>query len=317
MSCSPPRSLRLPHVLVFAGVDVSVELLLRRLIALLGELHSLLYPLAGLSPYLLELILVERVVLDQPVLDHREGIALAPLFDLFLGAVLLEEISGAVRGRPVGDRLDGVGFTALPHLLGQSIGDLDDGLYVHAVLLLEEISGAVRGRPVGDRLDGVGFTALPHLLGQSIGDLDDGLYVHAVYLLVLDAVRVELGSEVSHAGGALDGGAHPVLVVLDDKQAGTLAVPSPEPREVGGFVEGALADRTVTEIELGDVVGLLVAHGVGDADAEGYMPADDAVAAHQAALDVEEVHGAALALYEARLLAVELCHDLFGITTQK
>src|SRR5215212_5245233 len=265
MSWSPPRSLRLPHVLVFAGVDVSVELLLRRLIALLGELHSLLYPLAGLSPYLLEL-----VVLDQPVLDHREGIALAPLFDLFLGAVLLEEISGAVRGRPV-----------------------------------------------GDRLDGVGFTALPHLLGQSIGDLDDGLYVHAVYLLVLDAVSVELGSEVSHAGGALDGGAHPVLVVLDDKQAGTLAVPSPEPREVGGFVEGALADRTVTEIELGDVVGLLVAHGVGDADAEGYMPADDAVAAHQAALDVEEVHGAALALYEARLLAVELCHDLFGITTQK
>src|SRR5215212_9037702 len=237
MSWSPPRSLRLPHVLVFAGVDVSVELLLRRLIALLGELHSLLYPLAGLSPYLLELILVERVVLDQPVLDHREGIALAPLFDLFLGAVLLEEISGAVRGRPVGDRLD--------------------------------------------------------------------------------AVSVELGSEVSHAGGALDGGAHPVLVVLDDKQAGTLAVPSPEPREVGGFVEGALADRTVTEIELGDVVGLLVAHGVGDADAEGYMPADDAVAAHQAALDVEEVHGAALALYEARLLAVELCHDLFGITTQK
>src|SRR5215204_5962902 len=223
MSWSPPRSLRLPHVLVFAGVDVSVELLLRRLIALLGELHSLLYPLAGLSPYLLELIL----------------------------------------------------------------------------------------------LDGVGFTALPHLLGQSIGDLDDGLYVHAVYLLVLDAVSVELGSEVSHAGGALDGGAHPVLVVLDDKQAGTLAVPSPEPREVGGFVEGALADRTVTEIELGDVVGLLVAHGVGDADAEGYMPADDAVAAYQAALDVEEVHGAALALYEARLLAVELCHDLFGITTQK
>jgi hypothetical protein len=47
------------------------------------------------------------------------------------------------------------------------------------------------------------------------------------------------------------------------------------------------------------VVGLLVTHGVGDANPRGYVPADDAVAAHQATLDVEEVHGATLALYEA------------------
>jgi hypothetical protein len=47
------------------------------------------------------------------------------------------------------------------------------------------------------------------------------------------------------------------------------------------------------------------------------MPADNAVAAHQAPLDVEEVHGATLALYQARLPAVELGHYLFGITAQE
>ena len=47
------------------------------------------------------------------------------------------------------------------------------------------------------------------------------------------------------------------------------------------------------------------------------MPADDAVAAHQPVLHVEEVHGAALALHEARTLAVELGHYLVGIAAKK
>src|SRR5215208_6130464 len=264
------HGLRLPHVLVLAGIDVGVEFLLRRLLTLVGELDGLLYPLFGLALYLLELLLVEHVVLDELVLDHRDGVALAPLFDLFFCAVLLEEVGRAVRGRPVSERL-------------------------HRVRLAR----------------------LSYLLGHPLGDLDNGLDIHAVYLLMLDAVGVELGGEIRHRRRALHRCAHPVLVVLDDKQAGALSLHAPEPREVCGLVEGALAHRTVPEIELGDVVGLLVAHGVGDANPERYMPADDAVAAHQAALDVEEVHRAAFALYESCPLAVELGHDLFGITAQK
>ena len=47
------------------------------------------------------------------------------------------------------------------------------------------------------------------------------------------------------------------------------------------------------------------------------MAADDAVAAHEPVLDVEEVHGAALALDEAGALAVELGHHLVGIAAKK
>src|SRR5215210_4923764 len=264
------HGLLLPHILVLAGVNVGVEFLLRRLLALVGEFDGLLHPLLGLVPYLLEFLLAERVVLEELVLDQSERIALAPLFDLFFGAVLLEEV-----GR------------------------------------------TVRGRPVSERLDRVRLARLPYLLGHPLGDLDNGLDIHAVYLLVLDAVGVELGREVGHLRRALDAGAHPVFVVLDDEEARALALLAPEPREVGGLMEGTLADRAVPEIELGDVVGLLVTHGVGNADPDGYVTAYDAVAAHKATLDVEEVHGAALAFYETRLPAVELGHDLFGSTAKK
>src|SRR5918994_614465 len=47
------------------------------------------------------------------------------------------------------------------------------------------------------------------------------------------------------------------------------------------------------------------------------MTADDPVAAHEATLDVEEVHRAALALDDARSLAVELGHDVLGIAPQQ
>src|SRR5215203_2069538 len=260
------HGLRLPHVLVLARVDVGVELLLRRLLALVGELYGLLYPLLGLVLYLLYSVLVEHVVLYKLVLDHPYGITLTPLLDLFFGAVLLEEVGGAVRGRPVSQGL-------------------------HRVRLAR----------------------LPDLLHDPLGHLDDGLHVHAVHLLVLDAVGVELGGEVRHGGGALDRGAHPVLVVLDDEQARALAIFAPEPREVGRLVEGALADGAVAQVELADVVGLLVAHGVRDAHPKGYVPADDAVAAHEPVVHVEEVHGAALALHQPRAPAVELGHDLFGV----
>src|ERR671917_1611431 len=47
------------------------------------------------------------------------------------------------------------------------------------------------------------------------------------------------------------------------------------------------------------------------------MTADDPVAAHEATLDVEEVHRAALALDDARALAVDLGHDVLGVGPQQ
>ena len=88
------------------------------------------------------------------------------------------------------------------------------------------------------------------------------------------------------------------------------AVAAPEPGQVGRLVEGAVVDRAVAEVELDDAVGLLVAQGVGHADAERDVPADDAVAAPEPVLDVEQVHRAALALDQAGALAVELGHHL-------
>ena len=49
--------------------------------------------------------------------------------------------------------------------------------------------------------------------------LEHGEEVHAVDVFVLDAVGVELGGEVGHRGGALDAGAHAVVVVLEDEEA--------------------------------------------------------------------------------------------------
>ena len=82
-------------------------------------------------------------------------------------------------------------------------------------------------------------------------------------------------------GGPLDAGAHAVVVVLQHEEAGVQAVLAPEPGEVGALMERAVVDRAIAEIELDDAVGALVAQGIGHADAERNMPADDAVAAHQ------------------------------------
>src|SRR5215203_5054926 len=88
------HGLRLPHILVLARVDVGVEFLLRRLVALLGELDGLAYPFLGLAFYLLDLVLIEHVVLYEFMLYHPYWVALAPLGDLFFGSVLLEEVGG-------------------------------------------------------------------------------------------------------------------------------------------------------------------------------------------------------------------------------
>src|SRR3712207_5169100 len=105
----PPRSTLFPYTTLFRSV----------------------YPLFGLAPDLLDLILVDSAVLEELLLEEPDRVALAPLLDLLLGAVLLEEVGGAVGGGPVGQGLDGVRPAALPDLLGHPLGALDDRLEVH------------------------------------------------------------------------------------------------------------------------------------------------------------------------------------------
>ena len=117
-------------------------------------------------------------------------------------------------------------------------------------------------------------------------------------------------AEVGHGGRAFDAGAHAVLLFSSTKRQGFKPVLAPESGQVGTLMERAVVDRAIAEIELDDAVGALVAQRVGHADAERDVPADDAVAAHESVLDVEQVHRAALALDQPGALAIELGHHL-------
>ena len=78
-------------------------------------------------------------------------------------------------------------------------------------------------------------------------------------------------------------------------------------------MERADVHRAVAEVADGDALALLVAQRVRGAGGEREVAADDAVAAVEAVLDVEEVHRAALPFREAGGLAEELGHDAAGI----
>jgi hypothetical protein len=79
------------------------------------------------------------------------------------------------------------------------------------------------------------------------------------------------------------------------------------------FVERADVHRAVAEITDRNAIGALVAQRVRGTGGEGQMPADDAVAAVQAVLGVEQVHRSALALRDTGALAEQLDHDLVRI----
>ena len=175
----------------------------------------------------------------------------------------------------------------------------------------------MRGDAVGHGFDGKGGAGFAHPLCGSLGNLEHGEEVHAVDVFVFDAVGVEFCGEVGHHRGALDAGAHPVVVVLQDEEGRVHAVAAPEPGQICRLVEGTVVDGAVTQVELDDAVRLLVAQGVGHTDPERDMPADDAVATPQPVLDVEQVHRAALALHQTRALAVQLGHHLVGVTAEQ
>ena len=261
---APARAPAVRYPAAASGVDVRVQLLERRLRALLGKLHRVVDQRASLFAKLRDLVVGDSAGLQQPLLQEPDRVALAPLVDLVFGAVALQEVGGAVGREAVGDRLDGVWLAALAHPFART--------------------RLAQARTASE--------------------------VHAVDILVLDAVGVEFGGEVGHRGGPLDAGAHAVVVVLDDEEGRVHPLAAPESGQVGRLMEGAVVDRAVAEVELGDAVGALVALRVGHADPERNVAADDAVAAHEAVLDVEQVHRAALAPDQAGALAVQLGHHL-------
>src|SRR5690606_21849937 len=182
-------------------------------------------------------------------------------------------------------------------------------------VLLEKVGRPVRDQPVGVRLDAIRLARLADTLRGSLGNLEDRFEIHAVDALPFDAVGLVLLAEVRHRRRALDAGAHAVLVVFEDEEAGAHLALAPEASKVRCLVEGAVVHRAVAVIELDDAVLAAIALGVGHADAKRNVPADDAVAAHHAAFRVEEVHGAALALHDAGALAIELRHHGLRIRT--
>ena len=109
-------------------------------------------------------------------------------------------------------------------------------------------------------------------------------------------------------GDAREGGAHAVLVVLDDKDDGE----APDGGQVEGLVDGALVDGAVAEEDHRDVARGLVLLREGDAGRGGDLLADEAPAAPEALGDVEDVHGAAEPLDAAGGLAEEFVHDGLG-----
>ena len=97
--------------------------------------------------------------------------------------------------------------------------------------------------------------------------------------------------EIGMRRGAGDGGAHAVLVVLDDVEHRQL----PERRHVEGLVDLTLVDGAVTQIGGADIVLALVLVSKGQAGADRHLGADNAVSAEEALLAGEHVHRAALA----------------------
>ena len=122
----PPGSLVADHV------QVVVERFERRLRRAVGELdrrdHLTLEPLAKL----LEVLLGDQLIGEEPVAEHLHGILLAPLLHLLLGSVDLG-VSGGVPAEAVREGLDQGRLTLLPgdpDVLGHRLAHRED---VHPV----------------------------------------------------------------------------------------------------------------------------------------------------------------------------------------
>ena len=247
--------------LVAEDVDVVVERLGRRERRLVGELDGLVDPADDLLVEPLGLALLEHALLLEPAGEDLDRVALAPLRDLLLGAVLL-----------------GVGHR-------------------------------VAAEAVGDRLHQDRLALLARRLDR-LGDDRVGVeHVHAVALQARDAEALAAAVQVGHGRVALERGAHAELVVGDHEDHRQL----PQRGEVERLAEGALVGRAVAEHAQGDLVGALVVAGERHPGGQRQVAADDAVAAHEAVLEVEHVHRPAAPVRDAVLAAEQLGHHAVGV----
>lgn len=100
----------------------------------------------------------------------------------------------------------------------------------------------------------------------------------------------------------MDVGGDGELVVLEEIDDGEL----PDGRHVDALMEATLVGRAVAEERNGHRTVVANFGRQRRAGGQRDAAADDAVRAEQAALDLRDVHGAAAAVAEATLLAVEL-----------
>ena len=158
---------------------------------------------------------------------------------------------------------------------------------------------------VGQGLQDARRAALFDLGQRSAHRIVESDDVHPVRLVALNAVAPSALLESLRAGRrAVDGGAHPVAVVLDDEEHGQ----APECCHVEGLIDLALVEGPVAEEDQHRALLAAVLLGEGEPGPERHLGGDDSVAAVEPALKIEEVHGAALAPRRPVRAAEELAH---------
>ena len=184
---------------------------------------------------------VEDPLTLQQIAEHGDRVALAPVGDLLLGAIIL-----------------GVGHRVAAEAVGDGLDEHRPALLAYPTQRLAE-----------------------HRMGVE--------HVHPVTAHPGDAEALALALQVGDGGVTTQRGAHPELVVGDhehDRQA-------PQRGEVERLAESALVGGAVAERAERDVVLAAVVARQRDARRDRQIAADDPVAAHEAAPQVEHVHRAA------------------------
>ena len=132
----------------------------------------------------------------------------------------------------------------------------------------------------------------------------DGPNAHAVHGFGRHSVGKANFMQFHHIGGALNGRAHGVPVILNHKDDREV----PKHGHVKGFVQGALSDGPVphkTNIDIG-IAQVFVCKG--QASSQGDLTSYNAVAPVKAVLLAKKVHGAAFALGATGGLPVQFGH---------
>src|SRR6185437_7144119 len=190
------------------------------------------------------------------------------------------------------------------------IAMLSHVLHLLARPVLSGVRHGMAAIAIGAHLEDHGSIARADRCKRPLAGVLDRRDVHAVDPLTLNAegdpAIIELLGE---SAGALDRGAHRVMIVLDDIEYGEL----PQRRHVEALIDLALISRPFAEERDAHGRAAAIFVGEGDAGAERSRRADDAVAAEEVLLHREHVHRAALALGIAVAAPGELGHHALGV----